>query len=357
MSAVVPERPFLAGGSRPLTRTERNWLLSAAILLGSMALFYALYVYELDLGRWDGGIRLVAEPAEAATRYVAIAHFILAFLFIGLSPRMRTPRALAGIAALLVFGVLLSGGFSLLESASPMLASYVFFAYFVVHDFRDQVFFYRMNGDCPPRADETATSRLILGVPFIAIGCLTAVLALLASARLLGDEPVGEALAQLPIPVRATIGLLPAALVGIGCVRYQRLWRTQRPGAPGDFIRRHRPVFAVFAASILATLVGMLLSWRLHTIVILHVAAWYIYTVRRLAAAPARLGGRGRWLTVSPVGFTVLHGGLVVALVLTGVLWAYALRNDPGATPLRLLLSPHYFRYFTIVHVTVSFAR
>ena len=349
--------PLLAGTGRRLTRTERNWLLSAAILVGSMVLFRALYAYEMDIGRWDGGIRLVAEPAETATRYVAIAHFILAFLFIGLSPRMRSPRALAGIVALLAVGALLSGGFSFLERTSPVIASYVFFAYFVLHDFRDQAFFYRVNGDCPAPEGGAVTSRLILGIPFLAIGGLTAVLAFLASARLLGQEPVGEGLATLPAPIRVTIGLLPAVLVGIGFMRFRRLWRTQRPGGLEAFVRRHRPVFAVFAGSILATLLGMLLSWRLHTIVILHVAAWYIFTVRRFAAAPARSGGPGRWLTATPSGFTILHGGLVVALVLLGVLWAYAFRNDPGITPLRLLLSPQYFRYFTIVHVTVSFAR
>jgi hypothetical protein len=349
--------PLLAGTGRRLTRTERNWLLSAAILVGSMLIFQALYAYEMDLGRWDAGIRLVAEPAEAATRYVAIAHFLLAFLFIGLSPRMRKPRALAGIVALLAVGALLSGGFSFLERTSPVLASYVFFAYFVLHDFRDQAFFYRVNGDCPAPEGERATTRLILGIPFLAIGGLTAVLAFLASVRFLGHEPVGEGLATLPVPVRVAIGLLPAVVVGIGFMLFRRLWRTQRPGALEAFVRRHRPVFAVFAGSILATLLGMFLSWRLHTIVILHVAAWYIFTVRRLAAAPARSRGPGRWLTATPSGFTVLHSGLVVALVLLGVLWAYAFRNDPGVTPLQLLLSPRYFRYFTIVHVTVSFAR
>jgi hypothetical protein len=161
-----------------------------------MVLCYALYAYELDLGRWDGGIRLVAEPAEAATRYIAIAHFILAFLFIGLSPGMRTSRALASIVALLGVGALLSGGFSFLERTSPVLASYAFFAYFVLHDFRDQVFFYRVNGDCPAPEDGAATSRLILGIPFLAIGGLTAVLAFLARDRHHGrrhpDQPAPQ---------------------------------------------------------------------------------------------------------------------------------------------------------------------
>jgi hypothetical protein len=138
-------------GTRRLSVTERNWLVSVAIMAGSIAFFALVREVEMRMGRWEGSFRLVRDPDQAAMRYLGIAHFLIAFLYMASSRAFRSAASLARFAALIGVSVLLCFGYAGLSAAAPTLAIVLFIAYFIVHDMRDQFFFSAANGDRPAR--------------------------------------------------------------------------------------------------------------------------------------------------------------------------------------------------------------
>jgi hypothetical protein len=247
------------------SRSERNWFLSAGLLFLLLAFFTALYLVEMDLGRWKTSLRLIRNPSESAARYVGISHFTLAFLYTLTSKRMRSVRRWMSLAACLAAGGVLCAGFARLSAASPVLAAVAFYAYFLSHDARDQLAFCRANGD------GTRSLRVVYG----------------------GTAAV----------------LLLGLVIGGG-----------------------------------------------YAIVILHVACWYVFTTRQLAERPVSPVRGWSWLRSTVPGFRLLHAGSLALFLLAGAVWAYGFGNDPSFRAFSVLLSPENFPYWTILHVTVSFA-
>jgi hypothetical protein len=116
----------------------------------------------------------------------------------------------------------------------------------------------------------------------------------------------------------------------------------------------------VFAASFAIIALGLVLGLRSHTIILLHVSAWYVFTIRQLQKrpAPAPLPARGSWawIRATPGGFTFLHAGLAVLMVVAAGVWTYGFRQDPRLLGFKVFLDSKSFAYWTIVHVSVSFA-
>lgn len=338
---------------RALTETERNWLIAAAIVLGSMAFFGAIYVLELDLGRWNANLRLVTNPAEAAMRYLGISHFLVAFLFLATSKKMRAPQSWVAFAGAMLIGTVLCLAYARVKLWSPVVATILFFGYFVVHDFRDQVFFYFTNGDAPAAGDRKGLAELLFRTPFLVLGLLLAGAAALLASGAVSIEWLGSAFSGSTPAMRLALGVVPAALAALLLWRYGSLWRRENPGRVGDFARANRPILAVFAAAIL-----ILLAQKGFTIVTLHVTCWYVFALHQLKkrpASPAPPRFSWSWLRATPAGFNVVHIGAAALLVAGGAVYAYAFRNDPAIAPLRVLLAPESFPYWTIVHVTASF--
>jgi hypothetical protein len=140
---------------RRLSATERNWLVSVAIMAASVAFFALVREGEMRMGRWEGSIRLVRDPAQAAMRYLGIAHFLVALVYMASSRAFRSAASLARFAALTGLSVLLCLGYAGLSAAAPTLAIVLFVAYFIVHDLRDQFFFCAVNGDRPARPSDS----------------------------------------------------------------------------------------------------------------------------------------------------------------------------------------------------------
>ncbi len=348
---------------RPLTVTERSWLRAAGILVGSVAIFVAAYAIELDLGRWNRAIRFVSDPSETTMRYLGISHFLVAFLFMSTSKKMRGLRPWAIFAGLLAAGIVICRGYGRLLAFSPLLAGIVFFGYFLVHDFRDQVFFYFANGDAPETRDPQALAKILFRAPFLIVGALAsgpiAVLAFDPNLFRPIVPDLTDPVAAMPDVVRWAIGVLPATVVVAASLSLRREWRRQNLGPVGGFLRVHRPVLTVLGGTFLVLAAG-LSAGRAHPIVILHVAAWYVFSVRMLkkqpAPAPPPRRSTWQWLRSTPAGFRLLHVGSFALLVAAGVVWAYGFRNDASFGPLRMLLGKDSFPYWTILHVTVSLA-
>ena len=349
---------------RRLTETERNWLAAAIIVIGSLALFAAIYAFEMDRGRWSAALRLVADPAEATARYVALSHFLVAFYFTATSRRMRTAKSWLGFTGLLALGLGFCFAFSKLQATSAWIAGVVFFSYFLIHDFRDQVFFYYVNGDAPPPPRPKQLAPAIAYSPFLLLALFFLVFAPAVSLGLVRVDRISESLAQASGFGRLLFAITPAILLAATAMLFPRFMRNAiRPAA---FLRAHRPIYFVFAGSLLLGVAGAIVTGQPYTLVILHVTAWYVFSLRLLqkgaklppeekARAPRKPGLAG-WIRATPGGFQVFHLASFALFVAAGLVWAYAFDNSPAVTPLRLVLDPHLFRYWTILHVTVSFA-
>ena len=340
------------------TETERNWLLSAVVVVASIALFAAIHRAEIRAGRWNPDVRIVRDPAGTAMGCLGIAHFLIAFVFTASSRRMKSGRAWGRYALLAAAGTLLCLGYARLGLAAPFAAELLFFAYFFVHESRDEVFFYFVNGDGPAAARGTPTEAALVRVPLILAGAIVAVLTLAIDMFGEGTSWIREEVEALPEAVRWSLGAGPSVVVLVAALVFVRRWRRAGLGSLRAFVRAHAPILRVFAASFTILAVGFALGWRAHTIVLLHVAAWFVFSVRQLQKRPVKprpAPGTWSWLRATPIGFTVLHAGLAAVLLAAAAVWAYAFRHDPRLLAFRLFLDQKSFAYWTIVHVSVSF--
>ena len=93
---------------RSLTPTERNWLVSLAIVVGSGLLFGAYRLVEESFGLTDKRDRLVWSMWETSMRFLALSHFLVALVFTLSSRRMRTLAGWSWFLGLLGLGALIS---------------------------------------------------------------------------------------------------------------------------------------------------------------------------------------------------------------------------------------------------------
>lgn len=344
---------------RPLTETERNWLSSAAIVTGSVLLFAAIYQVEMSMGRWKDSLRFVLDPMETSMRYLGLSHFFVAIVYMLSSRRMRSSRPWFEFAGLLGVGLLLCAGYGRLEAVSAWIAGLLFFVYFLIHDFRDQVFFYGVNGDAPKHEEPKRLFRVLAASPLVLFGVLLCVAAPIVAFSGIRVNRVTQTVEGLSQPVRWAFALVPLAILAASLPFLRRRFARANLGGPAEFLRTNRPIFFVFLGSLLLWAVGEAVTGLPNTIVLLHVVTWYVFTdrlLRKRAAtgpAPARSWAALRNTTA---GFRLLHLGSAAVLILVGFVWAYGFNNDPGIVPLNLLFDPENFRFWTILHVTVSFS-
>src|SRR6266511_4205195 len=153
------------------TATERNWLMSVLLLLVVIAFFGTIYGAEMQAGIWNSDLRLVRDPAQAAMRYIGMSHFLVALFYAATSKRMRNTAARLKFAVTCAAAVAICIAFAKLNAAMPLVAIVAFVGYFMVHDFRDQILFYSLNGDAV-RDSPRPTASLLLALPFFIIGVL-----------------------------------------------------------------------------------------------------------------------------------------------------------------------------------------
>jgi hypothetical protein len=346
--------------ARRLTETERNWLYSALLVVASVLVCGAIELAEVRAGRWNPDVRAVADPGRSAMTFVGIPHFLIAFLFTAVSRRMRSGIAWTRFAVLGAAGAFLSLGYARVDSAAPAIAELLLFGYFFVHECRDEVFFYFVNGDGPPAEKGTTVEWVLVRLPLLAVASVAAVVAFGAAVLGLGSEWIQAEAAKIPDLVRWALGVAPVVAVLLAVARLVRRWRAAGLGPAGAFLNAHAPVVRVFLGSFAIIFIGLLFGLRSHTIILLHVSAWYVFSVRglmkRRAPEPRPAAGSWSWIRSTPAGFTFLHAGLVVLMVIGAGVWAYAFHGDPRLLGFRAFLDSKSFAYWTIVHVSVSFA-
>lgn len=324
---------------RTLTATERNWLVSLGVVAGSLLFFAVIYAIEISIGRWNSDIRLVRNPAHAAMRYLGTAHFLVAFFYMLTSQQMRTAAMRARLALGVVLAIALCVVYARLQAILPVAAIAAFVGYFMVHDFRDQVYFFFANGDGPRDGDKRVRSALF-GLPLLAVS----VLLLTAAAAAAWLRP-GAFEADALVVVSTIFVIVAIAAVVRG-------WRSMSRRDGTDY----RPLIIVFTGTAAVLASSVALKWEGHVIVTLHVATWYVFTLHQLRARNVVAAGALDRLRNTAAGFNLLHVGTAVVLLVAGGIWAYAFRNDPSSRGFWLLLDRHNFYLWTIAHVTISFA-
>lgn len=336
------------------TDTERNWVKAVALVAGSVLLFAALEALELGWGRESRHDRMVYHPVETSMRCLAIPHFLIAFLFTTTSSRMRGALPWARLAGLAAVGAGLCWLFHATGGRDAKIPKALFLAYFAVHEFRDEAFFYVANGDAPEGVEPDRLKREVLVAPALLLFFGVAVVFLGAAWEIGGlrryTEPVFGASG-----IRWAAGPLP--LLAVGAFVWWLLRRARARGGAWAFVRTHRPVFVVFGGIFLLILLDLVLHGKVRAIVTLHVTAWYVFTMHALARRPPPTPTprtlSWRWMRTTRPGFAFLHVGLFVLVAAGCALWAYGFDNT--SSPAWALLSRDAFPYWTIMHITMSF--
>jgi hypothetical protein len=342
---------------RPLTETERNWLLSLLVVLGSVGVFAIGYLIELEMGRWKDSIRLVRDPSESSMRFLALSHFFVAALYMSTSRRMRSVRSWAWVGTSLVVGIVLCLGWSRLMLINPLFGTTLFFSYFLVHDYRDQVFFYFVNGDSKQR--DSSLARLLAAAPLVIIGSGVALLTAAGAFGLPGTQDVVPAFGNLSMTARAILGTLVVAGTVTALVIFGSLVKKRRGETSlREFVSMHRPILYVFAGSVLVLGVSALVGASGDAIILLHVCSWYVFTMRQLQKRPPATRPPAfswNWMRSTLAGFNFVHIGSFILFLVAGAIWSFSFHNDPSMTGFATVLGRVMFPYWTILHVTVSF--
>ena len=196
-AGYVPGMPAAAlapAPRRPLTLTERNWLTAFAIVVASALLFYALQALERRVGHADRDEAFVYNAMETPMRLVGLAHILIAIAFLTTSRAMKRASSWVWLGGLLAAGVGLCLAFEGAGGMDARLPKVLFFLYFLLHEFRDQAFFYEANGDLPRGGDALRLRRDLQGIPLLALGLIGAVFALLAGLEITGARAVRGAI-------------------------------------------------------------------------------------------------------------------------------------------------------------------
>jgi hypothetical protein len=341
----------IAVSGRRLTATESNWLWGVGLTVAGVSLFTLVGTAEEALLAAPRRAQLVWSPWETLTRFLAIAHTIVATLFLLTSRRVRSAAGAAWVAALAVAGILLCLGFSALGGLGAALGVTAFFAYFLLHEVRDELFFYRVNGDAPRVHDGGGPASLWPWAGLLVAGILvTFAVGILAGARARRVQITGAVL-----PAHALIAVVMlAAGVALAVVVLRRLCAEGR-GGWRDALVRHRPLVVVLAGLYLVLVGGFALTGRAYAVVAVHVMVWFVFALRRMPAhGPRPPRFTWRWARGTRAGFTALHAGVFGVVVAAAGLWAFALGNAAEPAIFGVILSRESFPYWTIMHVTLS---
>jgi hypothetical protein len=233
-----------------------------------------------------------------------------------------------------------------------------YFLFFMVHGYRDMVFFYRFS------ADDPSIRRLQSWIWILFQACLllslfyvlvpSYLLYLSLKPRHLSPEYQAKVNLLMPFLYGALkLGWVLLLAAGIG------LWRSLKrfPGGWTNNWSSDRALFLVLIYTTLIILASPLVGpWVYNMLILSHFVGWYFYTSRRLAKLPrqsSRADGLWQWFRSSVAGFQSLHLG-VAAIFLVAILINHFALGSTGT--LNLLVSSRAFYYWTVIHVTISFA-
>jgi len=129
------------------------------------------------------------------------------------------------------------------------------------------------------------------------------------------------------------------------------------PGGLGAFYKDNKPILLVLFYSVLIILLSPLIgAWIYNLLILSHFVGWYFYFSRRLGTIPkqsSRDDGLWKWFRGSTAGFQLLHLGAAAAIFIIILINYFFL---PDRSIIGTLFSANAFYYWTVIHVTISFA-
>ena len=344
------------------TLTEINYGKTLAWSVGAILVclfFYCIEKYVAMPAGWISDVhhRMFKNPAELPMRLFGLPHFIVGFTFQITSSRMRGVRSVGRLTLLAAIGVGLCFMFYSMGAHNNPLALILFYFYFLIHGFRDEVFFYRTYGDMPKEAQQTHR-RIIAVLQAVLLGLL---MSLFIPALMLYSEykpryRVGalEAIfpAEWPFVARFLVCFIPMSL--IACFA---LWRISRafPDGLAGLWRVHRPILRVFAVATVIILLALVSGpWSFNLVVLMHFVGWYIFGRHMMQQRQPKTEPGSLWQKARTTlrGFSVFHLGLAALVIVLVMISTFAF----GKTgPLEMFVGSKAFYYWTVIHVTLSF--
>lgn len=318
--------------------------------------FTAVWLFEINI--LESSHRFISNPAEFATRVFGFSHFTVGLMFMMSSQKMRKLKGWVWFAGLLaVSGMISIFFYNLGGRANPVMVIF-YFLFFMVHGFRDQVHFYKPSTSDPEL--ERTRSRILRLTQACLLLTLMYVLVpaflFLRSLKPKSYAPDLEIKIQTMMPyLRGVLIFSWLALPVCGVMLRQHLRKF--PGGLRGFSSDNKPILLVLLYSTLSVLAAPVLgAWVFNFLILTHFVGWYFYASRQLATRPkqsTRTDNLWTWLRGSVAGFQRLHLGVAAAFLIV-ILINHFVRTDTGIV--NTLLGANAFYYWTVIHVTISFA-
>ncbi|HKI32417.1 MAG TPA: hypothetical protein VKA46_11150 [Gemmataceae bacterium] len=316
------------------SRTVGQFARALALALLATLLGCAIYLAEKHAYPQDS--RFAKNPIEIMVRCLGLAHFLVGWLFLLTSSRLRSPPALGRLLLGTLAGIALCALFACLGSLRNPFLYLLFYGSFLFHEVRDEAVIYRNHED--------ARSPELLGSFSLATALLFVTLLSAGYAFFLtcfsrgGPSPVG---------LWAVAGALAVAAAW-SMHRFLRLTR----GELARFLTEHRPLVVVYLA-LLGILVLSAPLGSIGVIVLVHVASWLLFVRSRLQDRPAPSPRHlWAWLRSTPTGFLVLHLGLALVLFVLMALRVHVWRRGGFLSE---SLAAGSFCYWALMHICTSF--
>ena len=340
----------------PRARTlEQQFRLALLLTVGIGLVFWLGHYFEREiLDRHPGEIRFIRDATEAGMRYITIPHIIIAFLFAVTSLRNRTPVRRLWMVGLLVAGAGFCTVYHLGGAKTNILLTVSVYLFFLVHELRDEAMFYHALGGAAPVPDRATFQKMTrawigsLVLIAAAFGWVVVPLGLVQRQTVWGAE-------ALPWVARIALAMGPLIVACAGTHFVLRHYARRLGHADVKaLVRTHAPLFRVSLGVLCVLGLSLLITQRAYSLILFHVAGWYVYAAYQLARHPpkAPLQGWWLWMRTTARGFRTLHIGMVLVLMAIGLFWTLGNNEAPY---LAWLLAPDSFLYWTIMHITVSF--
>ena len=159
----------LTAAARPAWSSTTVCQFGRAVLVAAAALAVGCLGYAVETGLLRSPRRFIENPSDVMMRALGLAHFLIGWLFLCTSPRLRRPTALARCAGWTALGVILCVLLARCGGLRNPLLLLLFYTYFLIHEVRDQARLFLAYGDAPgePAAAGRFLERLSMAVALL----------------------------------------------------------------------------------------------------------------------------------------------------------------------------------------------
>jgi hypothetical protein len=371
---IARDFPRHAWSGWPLT--IHYWVLSYAWAVGVMAVAGLVWIVEFFSGvlgtPWS-----THDTGQLGVRLMGYPHYTVAIYFLFTSQKIRSLRSMLSLGAFFILALGLCWLYSELGGNRNEITAISLGIFFVAHALRDEVFFYRQRSGPAIGDDEyTHVFRMSIWLQFAGLAVAGAIIYPIYIYGFLwvrGHLQVSSFLDRVVFAGSVSQSLkmaalaLPMLLIAAGLVG---AIHRRHPGGIVHLLRSHWPLTVVLASTLAIVASSALLTPGIVMLVVLiHYTGWYIFAACKLAEQPPQASQGITWRTPNEwfkrtyTGFNAFHGGLIALffglILFNHYILGHARMTIAGHTmenPLSLLLDFRAFPYWTIIHVTLSFA-